>query len=433
MKHTRRSTNILLFFTLSTLLLTVLPAVAESDWQDNLFDSYGLEVNGFVEARGGVRVRQDPLEKDYSIAETRLQLDISKDLEWGMIKLKGDLYGDQVTEEFGAQLREANLVFSPLDSVDLKAGRQVLTWGTGDLIFINDMFPKDWQSFFIGRNDEYLKAPSDAVKISMFLESFDLDLVYTPIFNNSVYVSGERLSFYNSLSSSFSGRDSEMDDDERNSSKDGEFSARLSKNISGTEIALYSYTGFWKEPEGFDMATGLAYYPRLSVYGASARAQLLGGIGNIETGYYDSRTNRDGTDPTNRNSEIRFLAGFEREIGKDLTGALQYYLELMQDYPNYEQALTAMSPTMPHRDKQRHMLTLRLTKLAMQQNLNISLFAYYSPSDHDGYLRPKIAYRINDNWQVEGGGNIFWGQQDYTFWGRFKKNNNIFTGLRYSF
>ncbi len=59
-------------------------------------------------------------------------------------------------------------------------GRQILTWGTGDLVFINDLFPKDWVSFFIGRDVEYLKAPSDALKVSAFSSWANLDLVYTP-------------------------------------------------------------------------------------------------------------------------------------------------------------------------------------------------------------------------------------------------------------
>lgn len=411
------------------------PAISWSDsqWQDKLYDSYGLEVNGFLEAIVGVRVKDDPLEKDLSIAETRLQLDINKAMDWGVLKLKGDLLADPVVDEYEPSLREANVSFSPLDFMDLKIGRQILTWGTGDLIFINDMFPKDWQSFFIGRNDEYLKAPSDAVKISLFYDKLTFDFVYNPIFNGSKYVTGERLSFFNPLTGGFTGRDSELLDEERSSIDDAEFNVRLSTNLQGTELALYGYSGFWQSPEGFSLAVGRAYYPTLSVYGASARTTMLGGVANIEVGYYDSRANRDGNDPTNRNSEARLLAGFERELGHDFTGAVQYYLEWMQDYDSYEQALIAMAPSMPRRDEYRHMLTLRLTKLAMQQNLTISFFTYYSPSDRDGYLRPKVNYRLSDDWQVEAGANLFWGEEDYTFWGRFQNNNNIFSSVRYSY
>jgi len=144
---------------------------------DVLDEKYGIDLYGFIEGRQGWRLQEDPYEKDISISEIRTQLDLSKDANWGIIKLKGDLVGDQVEEKVYAEVREFNVVFSPVDFMDVKLGRQTLTWGTGDLLFVNDLFPKDWKSFFIGRDDEYLKEPSDAVKISMFFDLFDFDLV----------------------------------------------------------------------------------------------------------------------------------------------------------------------------------------------------------------------------------------------------------------
>ena len=90
-------------------------------------------------------------------------------------------------------LREANIEFSPADFMDVKLGRQILTWGTGDLLFINDMFSKDWNSFFIGRDEEYLKAPSDAIKSSFFSSAINVDLVITPHFDADRYIDGERV------------------------------------------------------------------------------------------------------------------------------------------------------------------------------------------------------------------------------------------------
>jgi hypothetical protein len=77
--------------------------------------------------------------------------------------------------------------------MDVKLGRQILTWGTGDLIFINDLFPKDWISFFIGRDTDYLKAPSDAIKVSLFGEQANLDIVYTPQFDSDRFIEGRCL------------------------------------------------------------------------------------------------------------------------------------------------------------------------------------------------------------------------------------------------
>ncbi len=124
------------------------------------------------------------------------------------------------------------------------------------------------------------------------------------------------------------------------------------------------------------------------------------------------------------------IAGFERELAPGLTGGFQYYLEWMQDYDTYKKTLPVNTAA---RDEFRHLLTLRLTKLLMNQNLRLSLFVYYSPSDQDGYIRPKVHYKITDQWAVEAGANIFAGEKDYTFFGQFQDNTNAYAGVRWSF
>jgi hypothetical protein len=205
---------------------------------------------------------------------------------------------------------------------------------------------------------------------------------------------------------------------------------RVSKTLNGIELALYGYNGFWQTPEGIDPATAKGIYPRLRTYGGSLRAAILGGIGYLETGYYDSHQDAKGDDPFIRNSEVRFLGGYERELAQNLTGGLQYYLEWMLDYAEYKSSLL---PSTVRKDEYRHVLTLRLTRLMMNQNLKLSLFTYYSPSDQDAYFRPKIHYKISDRWSVETGGNIFTGKDDHTFFAQFEDNTNAYTGAHYSF
>ncbi|MEN8262178.1 MAG: hypothetical protein ABFR82_01805 [Nitrospirota bacterium] len=414
---------------LVTLLLTLIYNASASEIRDWLYDRYETELFGFAEARQGWRLQNDRFEKDESISEVRTQLDLSKEFKWGTGKFKGDLVGDRVLEEVRGELRELNFSFSPVDYMDVKAGRQIQTWGTGDLLFINDLFPKDWESFFIGRDNEYLKAPSDSLRASLYFDLVNMDISYSPVFNGSVYIDGSRLSYWNETR--ITGEESIFNDHERNTFfSDDEISLRLSKTLNGIETALYGYDGFWQTPEGIDRGTGKGIYPRLRSVGGSLRAPVLGGIGNIETGYYDSYQDSTGNDPFIRNSEVRFMGGYERELGRDLTGGIQYYLEWMMDYSEYESSLP---PGSAQKDEYRHLLTLRLTKLMMNQNLRLSLFTYYSPSDEDAYFRPKAHYKVSDRWAVEAGGNIFYGNNDHTFFGQFEDNTNAYAGTRYSF
>jgi hypothetical protein len=319
----------------------------------------------------------------------------------------------------------------PTDTMDVKLGRQVLTWGTGDLIFINDLFPKDWQSFFIGRDTEYLKAPSDAVKVSFFMDWANLDVAYTPEFDSDRFISGERLSYWNPVLGGRAGEDDTLSVERRREFlEEDELALRLYRNIRNYELALYGYWGYWKSPGGFNDAMTAAVFPELYVYGASVRGTVGKGIGNAEIGYYDSVDDRSGDDFLINNSELRYLVGYTQEIGRDFTAAVQYYIEQILDYGDYEDNQPA---GMPIRDEFRHLTTLRLTKLLMNQNLSLSLFTYYCPSDEDVYLRPIANYKASDHLTVEVGSNVFFGDEAHTFFGQFEDNTNAYLAVRYSF
>lgn len=398
------------------------------------------DLHGFIDVRGGGRIYTDATQRDTSLAETRLQLQWEKRGALGDIRLRTDLVYDDLaadheidleTGQGWLDLREAYVFLFPAVWSDVKAGRQILTWGTGDLLFVNDLFPKDWRSFFSGRDEEYLKAPSDALMVSLFPAWFNLDLVYMPRFDADRYIRGERISYYNPMTGAIAGREAIIEplrpDD---AFSDDESALRLYRNIGGTELALYGYDGYWKSPEGFDAALQRAIFPRLRVWGASARMPRAGGILSLEAGYYDSLDNRDGENPRLPNSEVRFLSGWERELVRNLTMGLQYYLEYMQDYSAYRANLPVEAP---QKDEDRHVVTLRLTRLAMNQKLQLSGFVYYSPTDRDGYLRCSAQYTVNDNWAAAVGGNLFAGDDRHTFFGQFEDNSNLYASLRYSF
>lgn len=405
--------------------------------------AYAWQWHGFVDGRSGLRFQDDDSgakQRRAILNELRAQVDLSHSSDWAEWRLRSDVVVDEAAGEHrpdfklghGAiDLREANLLFFPHESVDVKVGRQILTWGTGDLLFINDLFPKDWQSFFIGRDEEYLKAPSDAVLVSFFPEWANVDLVYVPNFNSDRYISGKRISYWNPQLNRHAGRDDSLNVAKRSRwFQEDEISLRLYRDIDGIELALYAYDGYWKSPVGYDELSAEQTFPRLRVYGGSVRGDLLSGLFNIEAGYYDSGDDTQGDDPLVPNSEYRLLLGYEQEIVRNFTATMQYYLEYMQDYDDYRKNLPLGSD---EKDRARHVITVRLTKQALSQNLQLSLFAYWSPSDHDGYLRPTLKYKMTDALSLYLGANIFVGEESHTFFGQFEDNSNLYLGVRYSF
>ena len=389
----------------------------------------------FWDTRVGARTQGDDLvDDDFTLAETRLRLEYEQQWERAEFNLKSDLLFDALADDRGIdiekhegwlQLREVELSLQPHSKVDMALGRQVLTWGTGDLIFINDLFPKDFNSFFIGRAEEYLKSPVDALRVSAYLDLFNVDLVYAPRFYSNLYLDPQRLSFFGSPGDTLLRVDKPDD-----WFSDDELYLRAHRRFGSWELALYGYDGFWKGPEGFDLDRGVYLFPDLAVYGGSARGPLAGGIFNVEYGYYDSKNaglhGNDYAPP----SEQRLLLGYQRELARELTLGLQYYLTHIEDYGDYQ---NDRLPGSPDRDRNRHVATVRLSKLLMNQDLRLSLFAFVSPSDEDGYVRPQLYYKFDDRRSVEVGANVFFGEDNDSFFGQLKDNTNIYTAFRYDY
>ena len=416
----------------------------QKDLSQNPRSKWGtVESGGFLDARVGTRTQDDPYEDSLSLGETRLQFRLERSGERTRLRLVTDLLYDatqdsdtrhevNLYENKGfIDLREASATFHASDHLDLKVGRQILTWGTGDMLFVNDLFPKDWQSFFIGRDVEYLKAPTDSAKFSLFSSFANVDFVYTPRFVADRYLDGSRTSFFNPPLDDFVGEDNSLKVEQPDDwFSDDELALRVYRTLGSYELAAYGYRGYWKSPSGYQPATGRYTFPTLSVYGASVRGPVTRGIGNIELGYYDSRSDNSGNNPLVRNSELRFLIGYEQEVARNFNAGFQYYLEYMLDYDAYR---TNLPPGTQERDEDRHVMTLRLTYLALNQDLKLSLFTYWSPSDNDGYTRPLVEYKFNDHLTMQAGANWFFGRDNHTFFGQLEDNTNVYLAVRYNF
>jgi len=398
-----------------------------------------LDINGFVETRIGTRIKNDPQQKDMSIGELRAQLETEKDFEEITFTMVTDMVIDPVLDSYTPDLesgkgiidlRQFNILFSPTDNTDVKLGRQILTWGTGDLLFINDLFAKDFNSFFIGRDDEYLKAPTDAIKVSIFSDKINTDLIYVPKFNADRYIDGKRISYFDPASRRFKGRDNPIEVDTPDQwFDDDELTLRLYGTIDNMEAAIYYYHGFWKSPAGMDTESGKSTFPKLQVLGASLRTPLFKGITSLEAGYYKSDQAAQ-TDPLSNNSEFRLLIGHQKEIAKEFTLTIQYQLIHKLNYTDY---LTHLPENAIKQKINHNTITLRLTKLMLQQNLTLSLFNFYSPSDEDGYLRLQSHYKITDDLKSTVGLNYFYGDESHTFYSQFENASNVYTAIRYEY
>jgi hypothetical protein len=386
--------------------------------------AWGFQLGGFVEGLVAPRVvRSSASANEFAAAEARFRLNLDATHEIASARFRGDVYADGVESRVWFDIRDASIFVRGGNWFSMRFGRQVLTWGTGDFLFLNDLFPKDFNSFFIGRADEYLKAPSNSVQTTFMMKKVGLDLIWTPIFEPDRFIDGERLSFFNPLLGEIQGDRSDFSPiqpvfpDKR--LRNGSIHGRLYGSAGPVELAAYGYVGFWPQPLAL-----------LAVYGASVRAPLGGGLINVEGAFYDSFDDRSGTDPTKPNSQFRGLAGYERELFPKFQMGLQYYLEYTL---KHDQLLASSLWREYEQHEFRHLITLRLTQFLVMDNLELSLFVFFSPDELDTYIRPRVTYKIIEPLAIVVGANLMFGRDDYTFFGQLQENTNVYARLRYSF
>jgi hypothetical protein len=372
----------------------------------------------------------NPDGKDYKLSEERAQLKLDASADAYRLFVKADAYHDNLDKHSIIELREGYADYTA-EKWDTRVGRQIITWGVGDLLFINDIFPKDFAAFFSGRPLEYLKKGVDAAKVGLYPGFASVELIAIPYFEPNTYPDPKRFWMYDP----FSGITSRVTQDPYDDFEKAEAALRIYRDVAGFDTSLYYYRGFSRQPSIMPdnplMPTKLTiFYPELSVYGASAQGRALDGVLSLEAGYYDSRQDRQGTDPMIPNSQARYLIGYQRQLWEDFTAGVQYYGEYMQDYSAYVQNLPAGSP----QEKRLYQLSsIRLTQFLIHQTLRLSFFAFYGLSDEDYMLNPEVKYNLTDTIWLAVGGNVFGGGKPWSRFGQFSKNDNTYVQARYEF
>ncbi len=403
-----------------TLIFSVTTAVAAE-----------VEMHGFVQANYAARVTggevPGPEGGDFLLGEERFRLELTSRGDQAGMVIKADFFHDAIPDETDLELREAYVDYTA-NRYDMRLGRQIITWGVGDLLFINDVYPKDWVAFFSGRPVEYLKVGVDGLKLNGYSDLVNAEVVVVPFFEPDRLPTSDRFFLFDPFAAVPNRTTAEPSAEFENT----ELAVRLYRYIGNWDAALYAYKGFWRQP-GMRLISPTSlelFFPKLSVYGASGQAGILGGVVSLEAGYYDSRDDRSGRDPAISNSMVKYLAGYQRQLWTDFTVSVQHYTEWMMDYSAYRESLPL---GFPEQDRLRHLVTSRLTQLLRHQTLRLSLFVFYSPSDEDYFIISEVRYSFTDEFWAILGGNIFGGREDTTMFGQLDKNDNIFIIARYEF
>ena len=382
--------------------------------------------SGFLQQNTAFNTRtSNPDGRHTKWMEERAQLKLDASSGPWRLLAKGDLAWDHLGRQDQSELRETYVDYAA-SNWDMRLGRQIITWGLGDLVFVNDVFPKDHEALFAGRPLDYLRRGVDAVKLGAYPEFANFELVLAPTFRESRIPDARRFHLYDPMPAVTT----------RGTTKPGQGDAglRVYRDIAGWDAALYLYRGFQRtpsmRPDSMTAPTRITYfYPQLSVYGASGSGRAGEGVLNLEAAYYDSRQDRSGSDFAIPNSQTRLLAGYQIQPVEDLSLSFQYYAEHMHDYDAYRAALPAGFPV----DKRwNHTVTTRLTQFFLHQTLRFSVYASYNDSNGDYFVNPELRYSFTDKIWGAAGAN-FYGGKPWGQFGQLKRDDNVYLQVRYEF
>ena len=409
------------------VLLLTRPAFPEDALQQGLFQNISL--HGFLQGNySGDASYPNPDGSELKLAEERVQLRLDASEGSFRFFLKTDAFYDHLSEGAGLDCREGFVDYTS-SKWSATIGRQVITWGVGDLLFINDVFPKNYAAFFSGRPLEYLKDGVDGAKIGIYPDFASFELVVIPFFTPDTFPSPNRFWEFGipiEPSSITNGNGTPSTD-----LKNTQFALRAYREIAGFDASVYLYRGFYGQSSIIPVNPAtqtklMVLYPELSDYGASLQRNALGGVLSLETGYYDMR--EESINPTLPRSQVRSLVGYQKQLWTDFTVGVQYYREDIDDRSAF---ISSLPPGYPQVDDLQ-LTTIRLTQFLRHETLKLSFFAFYNPSEGDYMLNPEIRYSFSDHVWAAVGANLFGGPKATQF-GQLRKDNNVYTQLRYEF
>lgn len=385
-----------------------------------------VKLSGFVQQNTAVNtVVKNPDGNHHKWLEerARLQLDASSG-DWRFLA-KGDFAYDHLGRQEQSELREGVVDYTAAHW-DLRVGRQIITWGLGDLVFVNDIWTKDHEAMFAGRPMEYLKRGVDAVKLGIYPEFASFDLIVASESRTSRTPDANRFHNYDPMPS--------VTNRSTIKPNGSDIGLRIYRDIAGWDTAFYLYRGHQRtpsmRPDDLNNTTQITYsYPRLSTLGISASGRFGEGVLNLEAAFYDSPTDRSGNDFAVPNAQTKWLIGYQIQPWEDTSLGFQYTADQMHDYAAY---LAAQPAGFPIDQRLSQTLTARLTQSWWHQTLRFSVYASTRLHDSDSFINPELRYSFTDKVWGSLGANLFNGRASGHF-GQFSRDDNLYMQMRYEF
>ena len=375
------------------LLWCLIPRSATAQDEDSL----QVGIKGFVDTYHALRTEQ-PNNWMSSRSRVRGELTIEKG-HAGAFVSANLIHNAILSNRTGFQLREAYAYYSD-NHWDVRAGRQIITWGVADALRITDIIsPMDYTEFLAQDYDD-IRIPVGGLRVRFSREKWSMEAVAIPV-----------SSFFDlptDAENPWSVGPIAIGAEPSHNAYNMEYGGRLAFFLSGIDFSFSALHTWNKQPV---LCNGVGEYRRMTMLGADVSVPIGKFVVRGEVAEYLDELQTGGTRAASTNA----LLGIDWYAGNDWTLSAQYshkYVALG------EHRNTALS-------------TLRISKELLHNTLTLQTFAYIDVTNGGIFNRLSADYALNDQIHAVIGYDYF--HADGGMFAIYNKNSELFFKLKYSF
>ena len=377
---------------LNALLLAMSVAVGAQD-----DDSLRVGVNGFVDTYHAVRTEAP---NNWMSSRSRVRGEVTLEKGNAGAFMSANLVHNAIQKDrSGFQLREAYAYYSD-DHWDVRAGRQIITWGVADALRLTDIIsPMDYTEFLAQDYDD-IRIPVGGLRLRYSREKWCAEAVAIPV-----------SSFFDlptDAENPWSVGAVPIGSEPKRRLSNMEYGGRLSFFLSGIDFSLSALHTWNKQPV---VCNGRGEYRRMTMLGGDVSVPVGKCVVRGEVAEYLDELQSGGARAASTNA----LVGLDWYAGNDWTLSAQYshkYVALGE-----------------HRNS--GLSTLRISKDLLHNTLALQTFAYIDVTNGGVFNRLSADYALNDQMHAILGYDYF--HADSGLFVVYKKNSELFVKLKYSF
>jgi hypothetical protein len=314
------------------------------------------------------------------------------------------------------------------DNADLRVGRQIIAWGRADGINPTDnLTPHDYTVMLPFEDDQRFGAT--ALKLDWYLSTeHTLTFFTTPFFEPSKFPFPPGMRVRETRPAS--------------TLANSEAAVKFNKTGDGMDWSVSYFHGYSLLPEIHPLPASPTLelrYPEIDVLGADL-ARNFGRYGARAEIAYIQTQDRRGQDPVAVNPYWYAVAGVDRTFLDNLNVNLQLVGRWVHQYtdpstiadPAARAATTANAINFGLPKRANYGMSTRIGKKWFNDTLEAELLAFINFGRGNSYLRPFVTYAFTDHTKATLGADLYRGP-DGTSFGQLKRNQGVFSELRYSF